>query len=364
MADASPQPAAPFRYVHSPRFPELLEQLQCSLLVTTYQAGRLMVVRSAGGRLSTLLRAFERPMGLAVDAAQQRLALGTRRMLWMLRSEPDIAPQLEPAGRHDACFVPRRALVTGDMQGHEVAFCGDEVWIVNTRFSCLATLDDERYTFVPRWRPPFVDELVAEDRCHLNGFAIENGRVRYATAMGETNTAGGWRDGKVGGGVVVDVQSDEVLARGFAMPHSPRIHRGELFVLDSGRGALVRVDRSTGERQLVAELPGYVRGLAFHGDFAFLGLSLVREKDVFAGMPITERFGADQRSCGVSVVNLNSGKVVAFLRFEAAIAEIFDVQVLAGMRWPGVLGIEGDGLDSVLTAPPDAWRRGAGLPGV
>ena len=28
----------------------------------------------------------------------------------------------------------------------------DELWLVNTRFSCLATLDHE-HSFVPRWRP-------------------------------------------------------------------------------------------------------------------------------------------------------------------------------------------------------------------
>jgi uncharacterized protein (TIGR03032 family) len=357
---AEPQPAEPqpFRYLHSANFPALLEQLQLSLAVTTYQAGKLMIIRSAGGKLSTLLRSFEQPMGLAVSAELDRMVIGTRRTVWTLRSAPEIAPQLDPPGRHDACFVPRRAHVTGDIQGHEIALLGGRVWIVNTLFSCLCTIDDEDFGFVPQWRPPFVDRLSGEDRCHLNGIAVEDGRIRYATALGETNTAQGWREHKVTGGIVLDVESGETLAHGLCMPHSPRVHDGQLFVLDSGRGHLCAVDRQSGELTTVAALPGYTRGLAFRGRYAFVGLSKIREKDLFGGLPIADRYDDAERKCGVCAVELDSGKVAAFLYFEAGCTELFDIQVLPRLRWPTVVGFADKTLDGIMIAPPGAWDAG------
>jgi uncharacterized protein (TIGR03032 family) len=358
-----PAESVPFRYVHSGNFPELLQRLGLSLAVTTYQAGKLMIVRSAGGKLSTLLRSFERPMGLAVSDNLDRMVVGTRRTVWTLRSAPEIAPQLEPVGRHDACFVPRLAHVTGDMHGHEIAVLNREIWLINTRFSCLCVLDDEGdWCFEPQWKPPFIDRLVGEDRCHLNGLAAEHGRVRYVTAMGATNEAQGWRDGKVTGGIIIDVASNEILARGLCMPHSPRVFRDRLYVLNSGHGHLCGVDRHSGEVSTIAALPGYTRGLAFHGRFAFVGLSQIREKDIFGGLPIAENYDDKQRQCGVCVVDLDSGQLVAFLYFEAGTTEIFDIQVLPGMLWPAVVGFQDETLDGIMIAPPGAWAPGAELP--
>src|SRR6516225_10417861 len=189
-----PAPSAvEFHYTQSDSFVALLKQLGVSLLVTTYQANKLLVVREAQGGLSTLVRTFDQPMGLAVDG--RRLALGTRHQIWLLRNAPDIAPRIGPAGLHDGCFLPRSSHVTGDIRGHEIAWADDELWIVNTRFSCLCTLDPN-YSFVPRWRPPFISALAAEDRCHLNGLALAPGErgsltPRYVTALGESDTAGG-----------------------------------------------------------------------------------------------------------------------------------------------------------------------------
>ena len=117
-------------------------------------------------------------MGLSVRGRD--LAVATRESIWFLRQEPEIAPQLEPSGAHDACFVPRRSHVTGDIRCHEIAWVRDELWIVNTRFCCLAHVS-ERYSFEPVWKPPFVSEIVPEDRCHLNGLAMVDGRPKYVT---------------------------------------------------------------------------------------------------------------------------------------------------------------------------------------
>jgi uncharacterized protein (TIGR03032 family) len=336
-----------FRYSQTDSFVALLEQLQESLVITTYQANKLLVVRAAGAGLSTLVRTFDRPMGLA--AAGGRLALGTRKEVWFLRNAPDIAPRIEPVGQHDACFLPRSAYVTGDIAVHELAWAGEELWLVNTRFSCLCTLHPD-YSFVPRWQPPFVTDLAAEDRCHLNGLALADGRPKYATALGETDTAHGWRANKPQGGCLMEVSSGEVISRGLSMPHSPRWHDVALWLLESGTGQLVLVDPATGRWQRVAELPGFARGLALSGPYAFVGLSKIRPTSAMDGVPLAQR--REQLKCGVAVVDLRSGQVVALLEFQTAVEEIFDVQLLAGLRFPEVVGFQHETIQHTFVVPP------------
>ena len=330
--------------------------------MSTYQANKLLVARAEGGGLSMLVRTFDRPMGLAVDA--RRLMIGTRDRIWSLRNAPDIAPRIEPAGHHDACYLPRSCHVTGDIGIHEMAWAGDELWVVNTRFSCLCTLDPD-YSFVPRWRPPFITALAAEDRCHLNGLAIVDGRPRYVTALGETDTAGGWRADKPRGGCLLDVPTGEIVARGLSMPHSPRWHDGRLWMLESGTGRLVLVDPATGRRQGVADLPGFARGLALCGPYAFVGLSRIRKTSAMDGVPLAER--REQLKCGVAVVDLRSGQVMGLLEFQTAVEEIFDVQLLPDVRFPEVIGFQQETIQHTFIVPPEdrspAGRSASPTPG-
>jgi uncharacterized protein (TIGR03032 family) len=349
--------AVPLRFTQSDSFVALLHQLGASLLVTTYQAQQLLVARATADGISMLVRTFDKPMGLAVDG--RRLALGTRDRIWLLRNARDIAAQLEPAGTHDACFLPRSCHVTGDIAGHELAWVGEELWVVNTRFSCLCTLDPA-YSFVPRWQPPFITALAAEDRCHLNGLALapdESGVLapRYVTALGETDTPGGWRAGKVQGGCLLEVPSGAVLARGLCMPHSPRLHQGRLWLLESGTGRLLQLDLATGRPETLADqLPGYARGLALAGPYAFVGLSKIRATSAMDGVPLAQRRA--ELKCGVAVVDVRRGEVVGGLEFQTAVEEIFDVQLLPGMRFPEVVGFQKDTLQHTFIVPAEPKR--------
>ena len=260
MSDApSPNPAEPsepVRSIHSTSFPPLLRQLGISLLVSTYQAGKVIVVRADGDVLNTLCRNFESPMGMA--ERQGALVIGTRFHIWEYYNHVSVVPTMTPPGRFDACYLPHQALVTGDIQIHEMAWIGPELWLVNTRFSCLCTLDGQ-HSFVPRWRPPFISALAAEDRCHLNGLGVRDAQVRYVTCLGQTDTKSGWRANKASGGCLLEVPSGTVLADGLSMPHSPRWHQGRLWFLESGDGSLALVDEQTGRRQVIAHMPGFTR---------------------------------------------------------------------------------------------------------
>lgn len=342
----SPEPVE-FHFTQSEGVVALLTELQASLVISTYQANKLVVARAQGRGISVLVRTFDRPMGIAAN--RRRLALGTRNQIWTLRNAPDIAPRIEPAGTHDACYVPRAAHVTGDIGVHEMAWAGDELWMVSTRFSCLATLDDD-YSFVPRWRPAFVSDLAAEDRCHLNGLAMRNGRPAMVSALGTTDTPGGWRAEKAHGGVIIDIASGELVTHGLSMPHSPRWHGGELWVLESGTGGVVLVDPDTGRRETVTRLPGFTRGWAIIGKYAFVGLSKIRPTSAMDGVPIAAR--RDELKCGVAVVDLRQGECLGLLEFQTAVEEIFDVQALRGLRFPEVIGFQKETVDHTFVVPP------------
>ncbi len=341
-------------YTHS--LPPLLSQLGVSLLVSTYQAGKVVAVGVAQGELTLSYHNFERAMGLAVKP--DGIAVGARAQVWFLRSASDLAAQVAPAGRHDACFLTRTAHFTGEIQAHELAWAGDELWVVNTAFGCLCTLDG-RHSFVPRWRPPFITSLAAEDRCHLNGLAMADGGPKYVTVLAETDTPQGWRPNKAKSGCLIDVASGQTVAGGFAMPHSPRVHRGRVWMLHSGAGQLVLVDPASGKAETVTELPGYTRGLTLYDHFAFVGLSKIRETSTFGGMPIAER--RPELKCGVGVVDLHTGRLVAHLEFATGVEEIFDVQVLPGARCPLLSGPYPtlDGAAPIWVVPQAARPQGS-----
>ena len=349
-ADAGP---SPLRSVHTTNFPAILEHLQSSLLVTTYQAGKLVVLRSDGGMLNTHFRAFNKPMGLAVGRG--RLAIGTAVDVWEFRNVPAVTAKLEPANKHDAVYLPRSAHVTGDIQIHEMAYIGDEVLFVNTRFSCLAKHDPE-HSFAPTWRPKFISAYTPDDRCHLNGLCVLEGRPRWVTALGETDSAGGWRENKKSGGILIDVDSNEIIARGLSMPHSPRWHAGKLWLLESGTGSLGFVDLASGKYESIVRLDGFTRGFDIVGNLAFIGLSQVRETAVFSGIQITERLQETERTCGVWVVDIQRGEVVAFMKFEDAVQEIFAVALLPGLRFPDLINDNAEIVGSSFVLPDRALR--------
>lgn len=339
---------SPLRSVHTASFPNLLNQLQSSLLVSTYQAGRLIVVRADGEELNTHFRSFESPMGLAANAKE--IVLGTRTGVRMFRNMPAVTSKLEPSDKHDACYVPRSTHVTGDIRIHEIAWANKELWAVNTRFSCLCTFDVD-HSFVPRWKPPFVSSYSPEDRCHLNGLGVRDGKVKYVTCLGTSDTRGGWRPQKAVGGALLDVPSGEPIAYGLSMPHSPRWHDGKLWVLNSGAGEVAIVDERSGRLTVVAKVPGFTRGLDFVGSIAFVGLSQVRESAVFSGIPIAD---LPKRECGVWVIDTRTGRTLGFLKFEDNVQEIFAVQVLRGLRYPEVMADNDKLLDISYVLPTEA----------
>lgn len=341
------QPAPPFTCNYSPNIPELLWGLECTLAITTYQAGKMILLSAINSNeLIQLPRTFNKPMGIAHEGS--RLAIASKEEITIFADSPSHAPSYpENPNTYDHLYIPRSTYYTGDIDAHDLAWSKSGLIAVNTRFSCLSYIDDE-FSFKPFWKPSFISELVPEDRCHLNGLVLENGDPKYVTALGETNTFQGWRSKKNDGGILLDVPSGEIICRGLAMPHSPRIYNEKLYVLQSATGQLTCIDPQSGKLEVVNEFNGFTRGMARCGDYLFIGLSKIREKSSsFADLPIAKK----SLNAGIVVLYLPTGKIVGQLRYESSVEEIYDIQVIPNARRPGMMSLSKDTFRRAITTP-------------
>jgi len=316
-----------------------LARLNISIAFTSYQSNLLYilgVLSNGGAHLHQ--SAMIKPMVLVLDG-QARLVLSAGFQIIELSNV--LKPHERVNETFDACYMPRTIHITGELDAHDIGVDrnGDIVF-VNTRFNCLATVSP-RHSFEMLWKPPFISTLVSEDRCHLNGLAMDDGQPAYVTAVSRSDTIDGWRDRRSDGGIVVDVQTDRVICEGLSMPHSPRLHRGELWVLNAGTGELGVVTRPEGEQDGMGRFeprvfcPGFLRGLAFHDNLAFVGLSKPRYKR-FEGLALDQKLkDADSEPwCGIQIIDLDKCCCIDWLRIDGAVTELFDVCIIPGFRCP------------------------------
>lgn len=322
-----------------------------SLAFTSYQSGQLFLVGLLpNGSVSFNQQNFVRAMGICRDG--DRLWLGSLYQLWRL--ENMLRPGEHGNGSFDTVFVPREGRTIGDIDIHEIGILADgQPIFVNTKYSCLATLDPV-HSFRPYWRPPFISKLAAEDRCHLNGLAMVDGRPAYVTAISQTDVLSGWRARREAGGVIIEVESGRIVTDQLSMPHSPRVANGTLYALDSGRGQLISVDPETGEKTDIAFCPGFLRGLAIHNNFAIVTSSKPRDgnfRDLELQRELARRDG--EAWCGIFVIDLRTGDLAEWIRLEGDIAELFDVSALPGRNCPMSLGVGSNEVRSTITIGQD-----------
>jgi uncharacterized protein (TIGR03032 family) len=327
-------PAPPFACTYTPNVAELLTQLNCSLAITTYQAGKLIFLSPDGtDAMRQLPRDFDKAMGLTIR--DNRMALAAKEEVVVLANVPQLAVSypVKP-DYYDAFFVPRVCYYTGSVDIHDMDWDSEGgLWAINTLFSCLVTIDDT-CSFQPQWMPPFIKTLESGDLCHLNGMAMVDDKPRFVSLFGQTNTTKGWRNGVETNGIIMDIESNEVVAHSLPMPHSPRWFDGQLYCLLSATGQLIRIDIDSGKYDVIAGLKGFVRGMAKRGDYLFIGLSKLRKNaSTFRDLAITK----DAIYCGVEIIHLPTGANVGNIRYQQSVEEIYDVQILPDALRPGIL---------------------------
>ncbi|WNJ98305.1 TIGR03032 family protein [Thalassospiraceae bacterium LMO-JJ14] len=322
-----------------------------SLAFTTYQASKLFLIGlTPEGEISVSERTIDRCMGIA--SSGRSLYVASKWQIW--RFENAMNPG-ERADGYDAVYVPKASHVTGDVDCHEMAVDGDgRLVFVNTLFNSLSYLSRD-YSFFPAWKPDFISAYVPEDRCHLNGVAIQDGRPAYVTAVSRSDMADGWRDRRKDGGIVIDVRSNEIVCEGLSMPHSPRLHGKTLWVQDSGTGFLGRVDVNAKNFEPVVMCPGFLRGMTIVGNFAIACISKGREGHTFGDLALEQNLkdrDTDAR-CGLVVIELTSGNILHWLRLEGLVEELFGVAALQGVLNPRAVGFKSDEIARTISLPPD-----------
>lgn len=310
------------KFNYSKNLVNFLELTKLSLVMSNYQANKVMIIGAYNGNLDIRYKNFQKPMGMC--ATNGKIFAGFKHMIWEFHNFENAAKKIDINRDYDACYLPLNIHITGNIDIHEMEYLNNELYFINTQFSALCKLQSKN-SFKPIWKPPFISELLPIDKCHLNGLCSRDNEPRYVTALGKSDEPLGWRKNKTNGGILMDIKTNKIILDGLSMPHSPRWYKNRLWYMESGKGTLSYIDLKNNKTKEVAKIPGFTRGLYFLGDFAFVGVSKVRESATFSGLPITK---LPKRVSGIWVIDINSGNIVTFIEFTEGIDEVFSVLAL------------------------------------
>lgn len=329
-------------------FADILAELKLSLIATSLTSEKLISLSSHQQQTHAHYRPYKHPAGTAVDYG--KISVATAYQICHLWNIPIVAQKLEPLGQYDACYLFRKGHITGDLEIQDMAYAQGQLWLVSSRFSSLCTLDQAN-SFIPQWRPPFIQGITPDDRCHLNGVAIVNNQPKYLTALAESNSPQGWRILQGAGGIVIDKDTNQIICRGLSVPNNPRWYRNKLWVLESGQARLITINPQTGKITPIATLPGFPRGLDFAGNYAFIGVSPVRG---YSPLPLAEKAVIDASS--ICIVNISTGQVEATVKFDSEVKDIHSLNVLPNTRYPELTDLHDFLIIKSYILPDEALR--------
>jgi uncharacterized protein (TIGR03032 family) len=352
-APPRPEPAQPLEWVARGDFVQILDKLGISLVLST-RPNHVVFFGAMDGELTRHATVVTQPMGLAAEPG--RIAVATARSIVVFANVTRLAAHYPGRLDHyDAFFAPRTIHFTGDCHMHDMVFAGEAVIGANTNFSCICRVDG-KHSFTPLWHPSFITKLRPEDRCHLNGFAGENGELRYVTALSSTDTEGGWRETLDTGGILIDAKANAIMRSDLCMPHSPRIIDDGLYVLNGGEGEVLRVDRESGRSEVLTRLPAFTHGLASHAGLLFVGMSQNRVSRKKNPPPVSQR--VEKLLAGLAVIDMRNGAIIGGLEFTSGVTEVYDVQVLPGIRRAGMQSVlASDGYVAIDTPNSVFWTK-------
>lgn len=331
--------------LYSRHFLVWLASIKASLLVTSYHAHKLLAISASADKKPILFaRNIPRCMGFALE--DNGFYVSSQHQI--VRFVNKLAPGEMQQG-YDRVFLPQVSYLTSDLDTHDMGVTAEgKLVFVNTLYNCLSTVSTT-HSFKPLWKPPFIDKLTREDRCHLNGLAMVAGQAKYVTAVSTTNIAEGWRDHKATGGVVIDVETDDIICRNLSMPHSPRWYQEKLWLLDAGSGYFGYVQDAAFVP--LTFCPGFLRGMSFIDHYAIVGLSNLRESHLSRDTALSQNLRQAQVSprCALYVIDINTGDVVHWLQFNGWLQEIYDIGLLLNSQKPMLIGFETDEINQIST---------------
>lgn len=345
---------SPFTCQANPKLIQLLHDLKISIGISTYQAGKVVLISANHqGQLTQLPRNFKKPMGIAVHHHKKKIAIATLNHILVFKNVPELnnGYKNDLVTHYDAMYVPRVQYITGPADIHDLSFLHDDIVAVNTLFSCIVKINSD-YNFEPIWMPKFIDRLAPEDRCHLNGMACANDEIKYVSAFNNGNSHQSWRANIKKSGILIDYNSHEIVNSELAMPHSPRVYDNELYFLQSATGTICKSNVQNNTYDVIYKSPSFVRGMSIYKDYAFIGLSKLRETSSSFAELAKEGFA---NHAGILVINIKTGEMVGQIEYLNSVEEIFDVCVLPHTTKPNILSLEKEESYLAMETPFGSW---------
>lgn len=370
MTNTTTGTPAQLRITVSSHFVQWLADQHASLICAAEYGNLLLSIGlQPDGRLTYSALPVNRPGALLY--ADDQLYVAAQRHIWRFAN---LLTSGERDQAHDRLFVPRTTYHTGDLDLHDLAIDRKgRLLFANTRYSCLATLS-ERHNFEPLWQPPFISELLPEDRCHLTGVALRDGVPRYVTLGASSDTARGWQSA-LHSGALYDIATRTAVIADLVAPHYPRFYQDRLWLLNTGVGTLGFYNAEARHYEAYADCPGFPRSVAFHGDYAIVGLSRPAAGQR-SGLPLETQMAArgEPMQSGLLVIDMRSGLPLHWLQFSGAVHDVAAVVVLPAVRNPALRAAETPGEELIsfaggstvvrhrlqINAPAPAGRQPAG----
>jgi len=336
-----------------PEVPEILFRKKISLVFSTYQAGTLMIIGSPEGRtIHQIPVSFKKPMGIALQDNKLAVA-GLEEVIFFSNAEDIVGAMKDNDKGFDTVYVQRAAFNVGMIDVHDIQFGDGVLWGINTRFSCISTFD-VNYSFRPKWKPDFIDFLAPEDRCHLNGLVMLDNLPKYVTALSQTNEKEGWRKDIMNTGILMEVPSSEIILEGLSMPHSPMFINEELYLLESGKGHLIKVDTVHKTKELIFNFGRFVRGMTYFEGYLFVGVSKMRtSSNTFDKLEVTE----NSNGAGIIVFDLANRKIIGEIHYKNTVEEIYDLQHFDGFIKPAIISQFQDQHNQVIVFPKHVFWK-------
>jgi uncharacterized protein (TIGR03032 family) len=347
--------SASFDIVYTQNLPQLLHENSFSIVITTYQAGRLIILGSNDGKeLYQTPVSLKKPMGVSLQGNKMAVACFDEIRFFSANEGVHNVINQNHDGKYDQVFLQRATYFTGNLDVHDIEFGEGLLWGVNTLMSCIGVYDIN-YSFRPKWKPNFISKIIPEDHCHLNGMALENNVPKYATALSKTDVRQGWRKDKMNSGLLMSVPESTILLEGLSMPHSPRLHEGQLYFLESGKGVLKSYDLNTKRATTVYAFNSFIRGMDIFGNVAVIGKSKIRDtnKD-FNDLNISE----NSLNAGIIVFDLLKKAIIGEINYSSTVEEIYDVKIMKDVRNPAILTDEFELNHDIITLPGNKfWKK-------
>lgn len=350
----------PFDLHLKKEFRQWIAEEEISLALTTYEGGKLIII-GPGLNQGTIVteRNFERCMAMLVED-NKNIWISTHHHIWQL--ENGLEQGLFFEGQWDRVYLPRSSYVTGGVDVHDLMRANDgHLYGVITGYNCIARItQDEKGSFSPYWKPPFIDQIIGEDRCHLNGLCLDGGELAYVSMVGASNENNGWRAHKTGGGLIMDMRTDEIVVDGLSMPHTPRLYKDQLWFLEAGTGYVCCYDLNNKKLERLLWRPGFLRGLRFYKNYALVCSSAPRDK-TFEGLPLDEEIEkrGETPRCALDIINLDTQELEHSVEITGSVKEIYDVAILDDCRQPLLHGILGEDIRKIVVLGEDQTAKGA-----